>query len=165
MYRSNNAGLEPVTPAESVCAGVCQQALGFCTDKDGDGVIELGEGCLVVSGCCCSMLVACWSAGTCFGQPTVTGYVSAPCLQPIGSRPYNLHGVRGDGVIVGAAPVRLIAILVWVSCQSSPQPHHWWVGEGCAAWLLVACIVLLSRAAVPVLIKSNTLPIPCYSNP
>jgi hypothetical protein len=72
VYRSNNAGLEPVTPAESVCAGVCQQALGFCTDKDGDGVIELGEGCLVVSGCCCSMLVACWSAGTCFGQPTVT---------------------------------------------------------------------------------------------
>lgn len=47
--RSNNAGLEPVTPAESVCAGVCQQALGFCTDVDGDGVIELGEGCLVVS--------------------------------------------------------------------------------------------------------------------
>lgn len=48
--RSNNAGLEPVTAAESVCAGVCQQALGFCTDKDGDGVIELGEGCLIVSG-------------------------------------------------------------------------------------------------------------------
>jgi hypothetical protein len=48
--RSNNAGLEPVSAAESVCAGVCQQALGFCTDKDGDGVIDLGEGCLVVSG-------------------------------------------------------------------------------------------------------------------
>lgn len=51
VCRGNNAGLEPVTPAESVCAGVCQQALGFCTDKDGDGVIELGEGCLVVSVC------------------------------------------------------------------------------------------------------------------
>jgi hypothetical protein len=41
--------MEPVSSAESLFAGVCQQALGFCSDKDGDGVIELGEGCLIVS--------------------------------------------------------------------------------------------------------------------
>ncbi|WIA15846.1 hypothetical protein OEZ85_012601 [Tetradesmus obliquus] len=46
--RANNAGMEPISSAESLCAGVCQQALGFCSDKDGDGVIELGEGCLIV---------------------------------------------------------------------------------------------------------------------
>ncbi|KAF6260138.1 pyruvate kinase [Scenedesmus sp. NREL 46B-D3] len=46
--RANNAGLDPVSSAESLLAGVCQQALGFCSDKDGDGVIELGEGCLIV---------------------------------------------------------------------------------------------------------------------
>lgn len=48
--RLNNAGMEPVKPVESLLQGVCQQALGFCADKDGDGVIELGEGCLIVSG-------------------------------------------------------------------------------------------------------------------
>jgi hypothetical protein len=42
--------MEPVSSAESLFAGVCQQALGFCSDQDGDGVIELGEGCLIVSG-------------------------------------------------------------------------------------------------------------------
>jgi hypothetical protein len=41
--------MDPVSSAESLFAGVCQQALGFCSDKDGDGVIELGEGCLIVS--------------------------------------------------------------------------------------------------------------------
>ncbi|KAF8059377.1 hypothetical protein HT031_005182 [Scenedesmus sp. PABB004] len=46
--RANNAGLEPVSPAESLLEGVCTQALGFCADADGDGVIELGEGCLIV---------------------------------------------------------------------------------------------------------------------
>jgi hypothetical protein len=40
--------MDPVSSAESLFAGVCQQALGFCSDKDGDGVIELGEGCLIV---------------------------------------------------------------------------------------------------------------------
>lgn len=41
--------MDPVTSAESLFEGVCQQALGFCADKDGDGIIDLGEGCLIVS--------------------------------------------------------------------------------------------------------------------
>lgn len=41
--------MDPVSSAESLFEGVCQQALGFCADKDGDGIIDLGEGCLIVS--------------------------------------------------------------------------------------------------------------------
>ena len=47
--RSSNAGVQPVSSAEGLLAGVSQQALGFCADQEGDGVISLGEGCLIVS--------------------------------------------------------------------------------------------------------------------
>jgi hypothetical protein len=48
--RLNNAAMAPVEPAEALLAGVAKQAITFCADKDGNGVIELKEGCLAVGG-------------------------------------------------------------------------------------------------------------------
>jgi hypothetical protein len=42
--------MAPVEPAEALLAGVAKQAITFCADKDGNGVIELKEGCLAVGG-------------------------------------------------------------------------------------------------------------------
>ncbi|KAI8465728.1 MAG: pyruvate kinase [Monoraphidium minutum] len=46
--RYNNAAREYVTPKEALLSGVAKSAISFCTDNNGDGIIELSEGCLAV---------------------------------------------------------------------------------------------------------------------
>jgi hypothetical protein len=48
LCRYNNAAAAPVSASEALLSSVSKQAVTFCADRDGDGVIELKEGCLVV---------------------------------------------------------------------------------------------------------------------
>ena len=49
--RYDNAGSDPVSASEALLSSVAKQAVTFCSDRDGDGVIELKEGCLAVRTC------------------------------------------------------------------------------------------------------------------
>lgn len=44
----NNAAREYVSPNEALLSGVARAAISFCTDANGDGMIELKEGCIAV---------------------------------------------------------------------------------------------------------------------
>jgi hypothetical protein len=44
----NNAAREFVSPKEAILSGVSKAAISFCTDANGDGIVDLTEGCLAV---------------------------------------------------------------------------------------------------------------------
>ncbi|GBF99836.1 pyruvate kinase [Raphidocelis subcapitata] len=46
--RYNNAAREFVSAKEAILSGVSKAAISFCTDANGDGIIDLSEGCLAV---------------------------------------------------------------------------------------------------------------------
>jgi hypothetical protein len=52
VRRYNNAAREFVSPQEALLSGVSKAAISFCTDANGDGIIELSEGCLAVGAAC-----------------------------------------------------------------------------------------------------------------